>query len=223
MINKEKTLILVTGATGQQGSAVAYALLKNGWRVRAFTRNITSPAALSLQAAGAELFKGDNDDVVSLTLAFTGIYGVFIMLPTEHSPGAVPKNFGYEDELRQGKKLIDAAKQARVTHLIYSSVAGAEYLNGTRNFSKAEIEDYITDSGLATTILRPVWFMENFSSPVTGIKNGKFRSAVNLTSSIQLIAVKDIGAITAFCFDNLTEVLHKRFEIAGDDLTPLKL
>jgi uncharacterized protein YbjT (DUF2867 family) len=72
-------LITVFGATGQQGGAVARALLAKGYKVRAVTRNPDSPKAKELQAKGAELVQVKNmDDVASLEAAIKGAYGVFL-------------------------------------------------------------------------------------------------------------------------------------------------
>ena len=48
-------IIAVTGATGQQGGAVAGKLLADGWKVRALTRDINKPAAQELASLGAEV------------------------------------------------------------------------------------------------------------------------------------------------------------------------
>ncbi|MGQ0810923.1 MAG: NmrA family NAD(P)-binding protein [Nitrospiraceae bacterium] len=70
-------LILVTGATGQQGGAVARALLANGQKIRVVTR---SPEKASLFAkAGAEVVKGDLTNKVDLQSALRGVHGVFAM------------------------------------------------------------------------------------------------------------------------------------------------
>ena len=70
-------IIAVTGATGQQGGAVARRLLADGWNVRALTRDLSKPAAQALASAGAELILGDMDSRSELDAAFKGVYGVF--------------------------------------------------------------------------------------------------------------------------------------------------
>src|SRR5262245_61406801 len=90
-------LIAVTGATGQQGGAVARKLLAEGWQVQALTRDGDKPAAQELKALGAEIVAGDMDNRAELDAAFKGVYGVFSVqnfwLP----------NVGFEGEIRQGK------------------------------------------------------------------------------------------------------------------------
>ncbi len=71
-------IILVIGATGNQGGAVARHLLQRGkFKVRALVRDENKPASLALQQAGAELVKGDLGDRASLDRALAGVYGVF--------------------------------------------------------------------------------------------------------------------------------------------------
>src|SRR5699024_6243859 len=71
--------ILVSGATGTQGGAVARALLDGGHLVRAMTRNPAGPAARALAARGAEVVAADFDDADSLRRAATGVEAVYAM------------------------------------------------------------------------------------------------------------------------------------------------
>ena len=61
--------VLVTGATGRQGGAVARELLRRGWHVHALTRHPEGEAAKKLAAEGAEIVQGDFDDPASLDAA----------------------------------------------------------------------------------------------------------------------------------------------------------
>lgn len=97
-------LILVSGATGNQGGAVVRRLLERGFRVRALSRDTQKPEAQALAEGGAEVVRGDLNDPASVEQAVEGVYGVFSV-----------QNFyegGYEGEVRQGKTLADAAKGA---------------------------------------------------------------------------------------------------------------
>ena len=97
--------ILVTGATGQQGGAVARSLLAKGQKVRVMTRN--PEKAASLAKAGAEVVQGDLTNQASLQVALRGVHGVFAV--------STPFEAGMEAEVRQGIMLADAAKQAGIT------------------------------------------------------------------------------------------------------------
>jgi uncharacterized protein YbjT (DUF2867 family) len=62
-----------------------------------------------------------------------------------------------EEEVRQGVMLADAAKQAGVSHYVYTSVGSAHRHTGIPHFeSKWKVEQHIETVGLPATILRPV-------------------------------------------------------------------
>jgi uncharacterized protein YbjT (DUF2867 family) len=214
-MEKNTKVILVTGATGKQGGAAVRHLLKDGWKVRALTRDASKPEAAELKTLGAEVVTGDLNDMASLENAMQGIYGVFSV-----------QNFwehGYEGELVQGKNLIDAAKKANVKHFLMTSVGGAERKTGLPHFDvKAEIEDHLKASGLNYTILRPVFFMENFNAwfkPTESEGKMVITMAMKNDTKLQLIAVDDIGVFARIVFDDPDKYLGKEIEIAGDELT----
>src|SRR5687767_4529733 len=72
----ERTIV-VCGATGRQGGAVARHLIADGWQVRGLTRNPESAKAKKLSTAGAQVVKGDMADRESLDRAFAGVHGVY--------------------------------------------------------------------------------------------------------------------------------------------------
>ncbi|HVF24507.1 MAG TPA: NmrA/HSCARG family protein [Anaerolineales bacterium] len=208
-------IIAVTGATGQQGNAVAKKLLADGWKVRALTRDAGKPATQELGSLGAEPVAGDMENRSELEAAFEGAYGVFSVqnfwLP----------NVGFEGEIRQGKNVADAAKAAGVEQLVFSSVGSAHRGMGQKHFeSKWIIEQYIQSLNIPYTILRPVAFFENFNWERTNILNGTF-NAMGLRSEKerQLIAVEDIAAFVALALANPEQYLGRTIELAGDALT----
>lgn len=222
MYNKANKIILVTGATGRQGSATVRHLLADGWSVRAITRHPESPAALALKEAGVDVFFGDNADSASLKIAMQGVYGVFSVQPTEFSPD-VSTSFGYDVEVQMGKNVADAAKEAGIQHFVCSSVNGSEYIVGSRNYSKWEIEQYVRSLGIPFTIVRPVWFMETFTDPKFGLQYGTLATGIKADIEFQLIAADDIGAMAAVVFGNPDKFIGKAVDIAGDCMTPVQL
>lgn len=217
MSERTSMTILVTGATGNQGGAAARRLLADGWSVRALTRDPAGRAAHALAAAGAEIVAGDLDDRASLDAAVKGAYGVFSV--QQGALGIQP--VGFEDEVRRGRNVADAALAGGVEHLVYASVAGAERSAGVRAFeSKWEIEEHILAIGIPATILRPASFMENFSDPAFGVQTGQLATALASDVAEQLIAVEDIGTFVALAFGDPTQYLGKAIAIAGDALTP---
>ena len=210
--------ILVTGATGQQGGAVARQLLKQpSFAVRALTRDPAKPAARVLAQAGAELIQGDLDDPASVKRAVEGAYGVFSV-----------QNFmetGFDGEVRQGKALADAAKAAGVQHFVYSSVVSADRHTGLPHFeSKWQIEQHIVESGFSHTILRPAFFMQNwFSYTREPILNGTLPLPLNPQTPLQQISVQDIGAFAVLAFQNPPSWQGRTVELAGEELTMLRV
>jgi uncharacterized protein YbjT (DUF2867 family) len=215
MMSNDNRIILVTGATGQQGGAVARRLLDRGWQVRAFTRNSGTPAARALASSGAEVVQGDFDDRASLDRAMDGVYGVFSVV-NFWLPGV-----GYEGEVRQGKAIADAAKAAGVRHFVYSSVGGADLNSGVPHFeSKWEIEQHIREIGLPFTILRPVAFMENYNRSRDAILAGTLSQySIRPDVTMQLIAVEDIAEFAVLAFERPEEFVGKALEIAGEEST----
>jgi len=120
----QTNLILVTGATGQQGGAVARALINKGQKIRVMTRNPEKAAGLA--KAGAVVVKGDLTNEADLQAALRGIDGVFAM--------STPFEAGMDAEVRQGVLLADAAKQAGVAHYVYTSVGSAHRHTGIPHF-----------------------------------------------------------------------------------------
>ena len=208
-------MIAVTGATGQQGNAVAKKLLTDGWQVRALTRDTGKPAAQELKALGAELVAGDMENRAELEAAFEGAYGVFSVqnywLP----------NVQYEGEIKQGENVADAAKAAGVQHLVYSSVGSAHRGMGQKHFdSKWIIEQYIHTLDVPYTILRPVAFMDNNNWRRAYILSGTYTGmGLRPEKGLQTIAVEDIAVFVALAFSDKKSYLGKTLELAGDELT----
>ncbi len=210
----ETKLILVTGATGQQGGAVARSLLRQGQKVRVLTRNPEKAAALA--KAGAEVVKGDLTDAASLATSLHGVHGVFAMsTPFEQGQG------GMEAEVRQGLMMADAAKGAGVAHYVYTSVGGVERRTGIPHFeTKWQVEEHIRTIGLPATILRPVFFMENFGTFfLAGVLQGVLVLPMKPETKLQMIAVKDVGEFGAAAFLRPRDFLGQAIELAGDELT----
>jgi len=115
-------IVLVTGATGNQGGAAAARLLTAGWRVRALTRDPASRAARALAGAGAEVTAGDLDDPGSLRAATDGAYGVFSV--QQGALSSPPVRF--EDEVRRGRNVVDAAAVAGAEHLVGCGTVGLD-------------------------------------------------------------------------------------------------
>lgn len=220
--------ILVTGATGAQGGALVPLLLQRGFSVRALTRNPDKPAGRALAALGAEVVAGDLDDEASLRRACEGVYGVFSV------QNFWEKGVGFDREVTQGCHLARAAHAADVQHFVQTSVANCDNANGVMHFqSKHEIEKYIDSLALPRTFLREVFFMENFTEPVTPSGNKKATDPhwvlpviiglLDKNTRFHMITVEDIALFAADAFSHPEEYLGKTVDIASDVLTPAEM
>lgn len=214
-MQKGKDLIVVTGATGQQGGVTARELLAAGHRVRAMTRKPDGDAAKALAKLGTEVVQGDLDDPTSLKRAFAGAWGVFAMQNTWEA--------GVEQEEVQGKRTAEVAKAVGVQHFVYGSVGSAHRATGIPHFdNKARIEATVRKLGFPShVILRPVFFMENLTSPwfKPYIDEGNLAVGIKPDTKLQMVAVADIGKYGRIAFEKHAELNGRAIDFAGDELT----
>jgi len=155
-------MILLTGATGKTGTTAAKTLLAKGVKFRVLSRN--AEKAKWLSDAGAEVVVGDISDPAALSKALAGVSKALLTQPnTEH-------------QLADEKRFVDQAKKAGVKHVV--KMSSMESNPGTKMLVPAlhvESETYIRASGLAWTMIRPNFFMQNFLANAGTIKSiGKF-------------------------------------------------
>ena len=215
--------VLVLGATGQQGGAVAAALRESGWCVRALVRDPGGESAVELSSKGIDVVRGDLDDPASIRAAMVGVHGVFSVQPS--SGQGVAYGVTDEQEIRWGKGIADAAAVAGVGHLVYSSVSAVgNGPTGIGHFdSKLAIERHIAGLDLRSTIVRPATFMELLMLPGMGLDRGCLNFFMRPDRSAQFIAVRDIGTIVAAVFAAPDRFAGRTIEIAGDEMTGAQL
>lgn len=230
----EKKIIAVVGATGAQGGGLIRAILndKSGeFKARALTRNVNSDKAKELTKTDAEVVAADLDNLESLKKAFAGAYGVYgVTNFWEH--------FSPEKEKAQAANIAKAAKDAKVKHVIWSS------LDDTRKWiplsdnrmptlqgkykvphfdAKGESNKFFTESGVPTTILNTVFYWENFIYFGQGPKkgpDGKISISLPLADKkMPSIAVEDIGKCALAIFKNGNKYVGKTVGIAGEHVT----
>ena len=229
-----KKVIAVVGATGAQGGGLVRAILddKNGsFTARAITRNVNSDKAKALADAGAEVVTADLDDVKSLKKAFEGVHGAFCVTNFwEH--------FKPEKEISQARNMAQAAKDAGVKHVIWSTLEDTREsipLSDDRmptlmgkykvpHFDgKGEANAIFTQLGVPTTFLVTSFYWENFIYFGMGPKKGADgKLAITLpmgSRKLAGIAAEDIGKTAYAIFEDGDEMIGKTVGIAGGHLT----
>ncbi|MGO9883945.1 MAG: NmrA family NAD(P)-binding protein [Solirubrobacteraceae bacterium] len=204
--------VLVLGATGTQGGAVARELLAARFGVRALVRDPLSDRAQALSAAGASLVAGDLHDKDSLARAFAGVQVVYAI--------TTPFEKDADDELRQGENIIAAAQRAGLPWLILASVAAAARAAVPHFRSKARIEQQLLDTDIAWTVIAPSYFYENVLGARAAIREGRLPIALPADKPLHQVALADLGALVVAVVNRRAEHLAKRVEVAGDAPTP---
>src|SRR3569833_2545161 len=205
--------IAVFGATGQQGGAVVDALPDRGARVRALVRSPESDRARALAARGDERATVRIDDPASVVTAQEAVDACYFMTPEANGLKEI------EEEVRLGTALVDAAVAARVPHVVFNSVFGADRVTGVPHHdSKHRIEEHLRHSGLRTTMVRPVAFMENFASVMAPrVEDGTMVLRMPLPDDVplKLISIRDIGRIAAAVLLGTADVTDGAVEAVG--------
>ena len=230
----EKKIIAVVGATGAQGGGLVRAILNDtngGFTVRAITRDVQSDKAKGLAALGAEVVAADLDGPESLNKAFAGTYGAFCLTNFwEH--------FSPERELAQAKAQAQAAKQAGLQHVIWSTLEDTRKwvpLSDNRmptlmgkykvpHFdAKGEADGEFTKLGVPATFLLTSFYWDNLIHFGMGPKKGPDGTlAFTLPmddKKLPGIAAEDIGKCALGIFKKGREYIGKTVGIAGEHLT----
>ena len=193
-------MILVTGSTGNVGTEVVKQLAQAGHKVRALVRD-TKEASGKFPTT-VDIVVGDLDNVDSLVNAMKGVDKVYLLAPL--TPSLV----------KQEGNVIDAAKRARVEHVVKHSVLGAQYEAITLAKWHRTGEKSLEASGLSWTHIRPSGFFQNTLGWVGMIKNG---GAVYFPTAEGRLAVIDPRDVAAVAVKTLTVPGHeaKAYELTG--------
>jgi uncharacterized protein YbjT (DUF2867 family) len=172
---------LVTGATGSIGSQVVKQLDAKGEKVRALVRDVKKGE--KLKGKNVELVQGDLEKPDTLTNAFKGVDGVFVVVNAS------------DKLVDQEKNAFNAAKAAGVKHVVLLSTAGADP-NGQITLAQwhGKSQENLKSSGLSHTVLQPTFFMQNLLGNVDSVKGqGKIFGAMK-EGRVPMIDVADIAA-----------------------------
>ncbi|WP_153135516.1 NmrA family NAD(P)-binding protein [Paraburkholderia agricolaris] len=182
----------ITGITGKVGGALARTLLAAGQPVRAVVRD--AARARSWAERGCEVVTADMDDVASLTAAFDGTQGVFILPPSEFDPSpGFPEARTVIDAVRGA---LQAAAPGKVVCL---STIGAQATETNLLTQRTLMEQALRELPMPLAFLRPGWFMENAAwDAVPARDDGIIRSFLQpLDKAVPMVATADVGRVAA--------------------------
>ena len=186
---------VVTGATGQVGSAVVNYLLAQSLPVRVVIRS--EEKAQSFRSRHVEVILSDLSDASKLSKAFEGARAVFAMNPPAYSSPDL-----HQTAAEVSKALATAIQSARVPRLVVLSSIGAERTSGTGNiFTGHILEEALKGVAPRVVMLRAASFTENWIGPIEAVKNG--HSPVigsflqQLGRALPHVATDDIGRVAA--------------------------
>ena len=231
---KNKKIIAVIGATGAQGGGLIRSILNDPsqeFKARAITRNANSDKAKELSKLGAEVVEADVDDISSVKKAFEGAYGAFcVTFFWEH--------FSPEKEKTQAKGMAEAAKDANVKHVIWSTLEDTRRwvpLEDPRmptlmdNYKvphfdcKGESNTYFENSGVPYTLLHTSFYWENFIYFGMGPQKDLYGNlAITFpmgNKKLPGIAAEDIGKCALGIFKSGNKFQGKTVGISGEHLT----
>jgi uncharacterized protein YbjT (DUF2867 family) len=205
--------VLVCGATGRF-AALNDVLIRRGHRVLAGTRHPNSPTARQLRDRGAQIVRLDFDDAASVTQAARSA-DVIVAAGTAHAAGPAA-------DVRHGRVIVDAATAARIGHLVYLTVAGADRRTGVPVIdSKHEVEQHLRSAGVPHTVVAPAYFMDNVWNPwnAAALAAGLLPTPVSRSRPLQQIPVRDVLEFSAHVVDSGQPGRAERIEIASDEIS----
>lgn len=234
----EKKIITIFGATGAQGGGLAHAILndKNSeFAVRAVTRNPDSDKAKQLAQKGAEVVAANIDDKESVKKALDGAYGAyFVTFFWDH--------FSPEKEIEEAKHMAEAAKEAGLKHVIWSTLEDTRIwipLDDDRmptlqekykvpHFdAKGASNHFFTDLGVPTTFFLASFYWDNFiffgSGPKKGEDGNYYLTFPLDDKKMAGIASEDIGKCAYGVFKKGEEMIGKTVGVSGEHLTGQQL
>ncbi|UVK41262.1 NmrA family NAD(P)-binding protein [Mesorhizobium sp. AR10] len=178
----------ITGITGKVGGALARSLLAEGLPVRAVLRD--EAKAAELRTRGCDVALAEMDDAASLTAAFRGATGVFILPPSEFDPEP-----GFPEARRVIAAVAAALTEARPGKVVCLSTIGADAPHENLLTQRTLMEQSLQEIGLPVTFLRPGWFMENALWDVPSARDeGVLRSFLQPAHKpFAMVATQDVG------------------------------
>jgi uncharacterized protein YbjT (DUF2867 family) len=188
----EIEMYAITGITGNVGGALARELLARGEPVRAVVRD--RQRAQSWAAQGCEIAVARMEDSESLTAAFRGAKGVFVLPPPEFDPAP-----GFPEARVVTEAVSTALRAALPEHVVCLSTIGAQARESNLLTQRTLMEEALRNLPMAVTFLRPAWFFENAAWDVASAREqGLIESYLQpLDKPLPMVATADVGRLAA--------------------------
>ncbi|WP_133010665.1 SDR family oxidoreductase [Marinomonas flavescens] len=215
-------MILVTGASGQLGRLIVANLIQRGTPANQIVAAVRSPEkAQDLAEQGIIVRQADYTDTASLTAAMEGVKRVVLVSSSEVG-----------QRTPQHKNLIQAAKDAKVELLAYTSILDAQNSPLALAAEHVETEQALLDSGVPHVLLRNGWYSENYTGTVAmaiehgavlgSAEEGKYATAARAdyaeAAAVAITAENQAGKVYELAGDNaftLAEYAQKISQISG--------
>lgn len=175
-------MILITGAAGKTGQAVLKGLTSAGLDARVFVRR-EAQAELLRSAGAREAVVGDLADANTIQEACQGVQTIYHICPNMNP-----------DEVSIGQSVINACKNAAVTHFVYHSVLHPQVQEMQHHWNKLQVEALLFKSGLNYTILQPASYMQNIAGYLRGmINDGIYAVPYSKDAKFSMIDLEDLA------------------------------
>ena len=199
----------IMGVTGQIGSVIGRTLLTAEQPIRAVVRD--AGKAQVWADRGCEIALANIEDTASLTTAFRGVEGVFVLVPPNFDPA--PE---FPEARAIAAALRTALETARPARVVYLSTIGAQASQSNLLTQHTIIEATLSELPMPITFLRPAWFMENSSWDVVPAREqGVIQSFLQpLDKAVPMVATADIGKVAAALLQE-TWSGHRVVELEG--------
>lgn len=209
-MNNPIRTVLVHGANGVQGGAIARRLCKEGFLVRGSVRNPQKAGALT--AEGIEVVPADLESSAALNAANRGVDAVVLTLPLDWNRDTL---------LRWTENALEAARDARVRLLVFNSGTRvpAEPSDVPSFELRRAAEASIRRYGLPSIVLRPPLFMENLKNPwiAGGIaREGVVAYPTPESFQISWLAADDLGGYVAAALRR-SDLAGSTFDVGGPE------
>lgn len=204
-------MILVTGASGHLGRLVIDHLIKRGTLAEHIVAAVRTPEKVrDLAEQGVIVRKADYENIDTLNSAMADVKRVVLVSSSEIG-----------QRTAQHKNVIQAAKDASVKLLAYTSILDADHSPLQLAAEHVETEQALAASGVPYVLLRNGWYSENYTENIdTALEHGAVLGSAG--QGKYATATRSNYAEVAAVVINAENQAGKVYELAGDQAFTLE-